>query len=129
MLQGRAVQRGPGKRPIVIAAGDLAPALVRLTLDVGLAGFALGIQRVELQVKVMFGGFPGVDRAPEELLAGLSMGSPLRLILRWSGPRSARVYALKVRRDLRRFGLLGSGSRAIRSPKKRGPFHVVPVMA
>src|SRR5580704_4492829 len=73
-LQGRAVKRGARECPVVIMVGDLAPALMRLTLDVGLAGFALGVQRVELQVKVMVGGFPGVDRAAEELLGGLIHG-------------------------------------------------------
>jgi hypothetical protein len=44
LLQGRAVERRPGKRPIVIVLGYQPPALVRLALDVGLAGFALRIE-------------------------------------------------------------------------------------
>jgi hypothetical protein len=34
VLQGRAVERGAGKRAIVIAAGDQPPSLVRLAFDV-----------------------------------------------------------------------------------------------
>ena len=36
---------------------------MRLALDVGLAGLALGIERVEGEVEIMFGRFARVDRA------------------------------------------------------------------
>jgi hypothetical protein len=51
-LQGRAIERGAGKRPVVIAVGNKAPAFVRLALDVGLAGLALSVERVELEIEV-----------------------------------------------------------------------------
>ena len=38
LLQGRAVERGPGKAAVVITVGDQPPALMGLTLDIGLAG-------------------------------------------------------------------------------------------
>ncbi len=73
-LQGRAVERGAREGAIVIVVGDQPPALVRLALDIGLAGLPLGIERVELQVEVMVGRFAGVDRAAEQLSwRGLSM--------------------------------------------------------
>jgi len=34
-LKGRAVERCPGKRPVVIAVGNEAPTLVSLALDIG----------------------------------------------------------------------------------------------
>jgi hypothetical protein len=38
------------------------PALMRLALDIGLAGLALGMERVEFEIKIMLGRFAGVDR-------------------------------------------------------------------
>ena len=38
-----------------------------LALYIGLAGLPLGVQGVELQVQVMFGGFAGVDGAAGQL--------------------------------------------------------------
>jgi len=35
-----------------------------LALDVGLAGLALGIERVEFEIEIMLGRFAGVDRSP-----------------------------------------------------------------
>jgi hypothetical protein len=49
-----------------------------LTLNVGLTGFPLGIQRIELKVEVPFGGFAGVDRAAKLLLARSIHERPLR---------------------------------------------------
>ena len=40
---------------------------MRLALDIGLAGLALGIERVEFQVEIMIGGFARVDRAAKDL--------------------------------------------------------------
>jgi hypothetical protein len=34
-----------------------------LTLDLGLAGFTLGVGGVEGEIKIVLGGFAGVDRA------------------------------------------------------------------
>jgi len=66
-----------GMRPIFgveLAVTDQTPALVRLALDVGLAGLPLGIERVELEVEVMLGGLAGVDRAAHDFLGGTSHG-------------------------------------------------------
>jgi hypothetical protein len=49
-LQGWAVERGSGETAIVVAIGNQAPALMRLALDIGLAGLALGIERVEFEI-------------------------------------------------------------------------------
>ena len=50
-LQSRAVQRSTREATVVIVLRAGAPAFVGLTLYIGLAGFALGIKRVELEVK------------------------------------------------------------------------------
>ena len=42
---------------------------MHLALDVGLAGLPLGVEGVELQVQVMFGGFAGVDGTAEDVFA------------------------------------------------------------
>src|SRR6266404_2898941 len=70
LLQGRAVERGSREGAIVIAVGDQAPALVRLTLYIRLTGLTLGIERIELEVEVMLGRLAGIDRASEHLLWG-----------------------------------------------------------
>ena len=44
-------------------SGNSLPAFVLLTLDVGLAGFALGVERVEGLLQAFVGGFARVDRA------------------------------------------------------------------
>ena len=62
-LQGRAVQRCAGQPAVVIMVGDEPPAFMGLALYIGLAGFPLRIERVELKIKVMLGGFAGIDRA------------------------------------------------------------------
>jgi hypothetical protein len=67
LLQGGAVEGGAGQASIVIAGPDQSPPLVGLTLDIGLAGLALGVERIELEIEIMFGGFTGVDRAAESL--------------------------------------------------------------
>src|SRR5439155_26996456 len=48
---------------IVVAGPGQCPALVTLATDVGLAGFALRLERVELVLQPFLGGFAGVDRA------------------------------------------------------------------
>ena len=63
LLQGRAVERGAREAAIVVVVGNEPPALMRLALDIGLAGLALGVERVELEVEVMLGRLAGVDGA------------------------------------------------------------------
>ena len=43
------------------------PALGRLTLDIGLTGLALGVERIECKIKVMLGRLAGVDGATRKL--------------------------------------------------------------
>src|ERR1700693_4972442 len=81
LLEGWAVKGGGGQAAIVIPPAAQPPALVGLALDVGLAGLALGIQRVELKVEIMLGGFAGVDGAAENLPG------------RYHWPASARAVA------------------------------------
>src|SRR6267142_1906832 len=54
----------PPENPAIIIAGPgQYPALVALAADVGLAGFALRLERVELLFEPFLGGFAGVDGA------------------------------------------------------------------
>src|SRR6266576_988007 len=59
-----------GECAVVVAAGDRPPALVRLTLDVGLAGLALGIERVEGKLKIVLCRFARIDGTAGELANG-----------------------------------------------------------
>ena len=47
--------------------GESPPALRGLASDIGLAGFPLGVQRIELLFQAVLGGFTGVDGATETL--------------------------------------------------------------
>src|SRR5437773_2661721 len=63
----QALQRWPldvaTREPAIVVAGSgQYPALVTLAADVGLAGFALRLERVELLLEPFLGGFAGVDR-------------------------------------------------------------------
>src|SRR3954454_23358411 len=66
-LQGRPLQGAAREATIVVALGTEAPALMRLRLDVGLGGLALGIKRVEFLLEPMLGRFAGVDGATPDL--------------------------------------------------------------
>src|SRR5262245_61033616 len=105
ILQSGAVHRGARQAAVVVMVGDEPPSLVSLALDVGLARLALGIERVEFEIKIMLGRLARIDCAAK----GLSFGCPHHLA----------------------FGRpAGTGqSTPTRSPKKRGPFQAVPVMA
>ena len=63
LLEGGSLHRAAGDAAVVVAGPDQPPALPGLTLDVGLAGLALGIERVEVPLQALLGGFAGVDRA------------------------------------------------------------------
>ncbi len=64
-LKGRALQRASGDSTIVVAILDRKPPLGALTYYIGLAGLALGIQRVELHIEAFLGRLAGVDRATQ----------------------------------------------------------------
>src|SRR5437016_7923283 len=70
LLQRRAVERGAGECAVVVAAGNRPPALVRLTLDIGLARLALGIERVEGKLKIVLCRFARIDGTAGELANG-----------------------------------------------------------
>src|SRR6202023_1165462 len=62
-LQCRPLHVATREPAIVVAGSGQYPALVALAADVGLAGFALRLERVELLFEPFLGGFAGVDRA------------------------------------------------------------------
>src|SRR5215470_12890380 len=106
--------------------GDEPPSLVGLALDIGLAGFALGIERVEFEVEIMLGRFARVDRAAKDP----SLGRLHRCTF------AARGETLPPRRRERPRppwacspSLSSRRSAPARNPKKRGPLQAVPVMA
>ena len=66
-LQGGAVERSAGEAAVVVVVGRKPPALAGLAADIGLAGFALGIERREGKVEIMLGRFAGIDGAAREL--------------------------------------------------------------
>src|ERR1700732_5370543 len=50
---------------VVVMLRQDRPAFVALAFDKRIAGFALGMQRVELLFKPLLGGFAGVDRTAQ----------------------------------------------------------------
>jgi len=121
---------------------------MRLALDIGLAGLALGIERVEFEIEIVLGRFAGVDRAALGLgndgLHGLrspsTRGEGTEGVLQPG--RSAAMAGRDVSLAARPEGLSldainnisapldkAAGSPPPRSPKKRGPLQAVPVMA
>src|SRR6202023_3907384 len=86
---------------IVIAGPDQGPTGMGLTLDIGGGSIVLRIQRVELLVESVLRRDPRIDRAADR-----SDG--------WSLHDRASIV---------------DRSSLSRKPKKRGPFHLVPVMA
>ena len=66
-LQGRAFQGAAGDAAVVIAGFDQSPTLVGLAFDIGLGSLALGIERVEVLLQAVLGGFPRVDGAAKHL--------------------------------------------------------------
>src|SRR5258706_13888806 len=93
---------GPAGVPTVIVVGpDQGPAGMGLALDVGGGGIVLRVQRVELLIETMLGRNTGIDRAADRC-----------------DRRSLHGRTPTVDR-----------SSLSRRPKKRGPFHLVPVIA
>src|SRR6266446_1979775 len=62
-LQCRPLHVATRAPAIVVAGPGRSPALVALAADVGLAGFALRLERIELLLEPLLGGFASVDRA------------------------------------------------------------------
>src|SRR3984893_8651827 len=62
-LEGGPIERRTGEGAIIEAVGNEPPALVGLALDIGLAGFALGVEGVEGKIEIMLGRFARIDGA------------------------------------------------------------------
>src|SRR5258705_5332852 len=101
VLTAGAVGGPAGVSDIVIAGTDHGPAGMGLAFDVGRGGLVLRVQRVELLVEPVLGGDTGIDRAAN----------------------------LLHRRSLHGRTPIVDLSSLSRRPKKRGPFHLVPVIA
>src|SRR6266478_4189307 len=69
-LESRPLRRSPGISAVVIKTGKGSPALVPLTLYIGVTGLALRMQGIEILFQSLFGGFPGVDRTAKNLGPG-----------------------------------------------------------
>src|SRR6516225_2453411 len=61
-LQGRPIHCRAGEAAVVVTSGQAHPAFVPLAADERFAGFALRLQRIELLIEPLLGGFAGVDR-------------------------------------------------------------------
>ena len=63
LAKGGAVHRAAGEAAVVVRAGQDGPALVLLAQDVGFAGLALRVERVERLLQPLVAGDAGIDRA------------------------------------------------------------------
>ena len=105
-LQGGPLQGSAGDTTIVIKGGKCGPALVLLARDIGLTGFPLCIEGIEVLLETRFGGFTGVDGEsapwPDSSLVVVSDAQP------WSAADALSPEG--------------------RTPKKRGPDQCAPVI-
>ncbi len=69
-LQRRPLHRAAGEASVIVHFGERDPSGMTLARDIGLTGFALRVERVELLLEPIVGRFSGVDRATKTL-AGL----------------------------------------------------------
>jgi hypothetical protein len=125
LLERWPFHRPAGEAAVVVTIPNQSPALMRLALDVGLACLPLGVEGVEVLFEPLLGRDARIDGAPQAASGRLILhgdaspaGAPfalqtavLFLLLRRSAPTSA-------------WGVF-----PWRSPKKRWPFQVVPVIA
>src|SRR3984893_9139998 len=81
-LEGGPIERRAGEGAIIEAVGNEPPALVGLALDIGLAGFALGVEGVEGEIEIMLGRFARGDRAALRLGNDRFHAAPLRWLAR-----------------------------------------------
>src|SRR3984893_17537769 len=93
-LQGGALYRAAGEASVVVHVGKRDPSGMTLPRDVGLTGFALRIERVELLLEPIVGRLACVDRAVEHQ----------------AGLRAIRLPHVRPPR-CRRSGLRGSSNR------------------
>src|SRR5271166_5258493 len=136
-LQGWALERGAGKAAIVEFVADEPPAFMRLALDIGLASFALGVERVEGEIEIVLGRFARVDRAALRLRGDRLHATPLPPFgaLTDDRGRTARCPTLPpvciaiccLTRGLAPW-VACAGWSLPRRPKKRGPFQLTPVI-
>jgi hypothetical protein len=58
LLQRRPVHRPAGKAAVIVTVTDQPPALMRLTLNVGLRGLPLGVEGIEVLFEPLVGRDP-----------------------------------------------------------------------
>ncbi len=75
VLQRRPLHGAAGIAAVVEALANEPPALVRLALDIGLGGFSLRVEGIEVLFKARVGGDAGVDGAAN---GGGHVASPAR---------------------------------------------------
>ena len=119
-LQSRTLETAAGEAAIVVVIANQRPALARLALDIGFAGFPLSVERVEVLFEPVIGRDARVDRAAADLVG---LASALR-----SGRARLMARSPSQRDRQRSVAELDSACLA-RIPKKRGPFQRVPVIA
>src|SRR5216684_1600862 len=68
--ESRPFRRSSGISAVVIQRGKGGPALVPLTLYIGVTGLALRVQGIEILLQALLGRFPGVDGAAKNLGPG-----------------------------------------------------------
>ena len=120
-LQRRSLYRTAGKAAVVVTVADQLPAFMGLALDIGLRGFALIVERVELLLETAVGGDAGVNCAPEARL--------MRLRRHGTAPGCGGVDGVAFAGLAFARSAIASVWRPDRKPKKRWPFQLVPVIA
>jgi hypothetical protein len=76
LLQGRPLHRAAGEAAVIVGGVHQTPALALLAPDERLARLALGVERVEVLLETLLGGFARVDGASADGRFSLGHGWP-----------------------------------------------------
>src|ERR1700733_3438847 len=125
LLERWPLHRPAGEAAVVVTIPNQPPALMRLALDVGLARLPLGVEGIEILLKPLLGRDARIDGAPQ--------AAPDRLVLHGEASPADAPFALQALVPFLLFRRSVPTSAGVvfpwRSPKKRWPFQVVPVIA
>src|ERR1700733_5742349 len=137
LLEGWPLHRAAGVATVVVVGPDQLPAFMSLALDVGFRGLPLIVERVELLLQAMLSRDAGLDGATQYRFASLrSHGDAACRLGRRAKAAWPSLLGVEAAPDeaasqspAPRGIIAGRSDLAVRKPKKRWPFQLVPVIA
>jgi hypothetical protein len=116
----RAIHRAAGIGAVVVERGEGGPTFVLLARDIGLAGFSLRVERIELLLEALPPTICGCRRRSGASRAGGSC---------FGGGRPLGFSEIVCAPFKTSSGVAAAVAEVFVSPKNRGPDHWVPVMS